>query len=69
MIINTFEKNKIKLLIDESDIINLGLNIEEIVYNPTKFFKIIKKKLNINTFCTFTFFTYNYRIFLIVIEK
>ena len=75
MIINNLSENKIKILIDEVDLNNLGIELYQLISNPSKSISNIKKilynskylnqKINIKSF---SIFTYNYKIFSVLIS-
>ena len=74
MIINNLSENKIKILIDETDLNNSKIELYQLLSNPSKTLpniekllynsKLFKQKIKIKNFFIFT---YNYKIFSISI--
>ena len=75
MIINNLDENKIKILVDEVDLNNSNIKLHQLISNPSKVLssnidkllynsKYLKQKTNIKDF---SIFTYNYKVFSILI--
>lgn len=62
MIINTIENKKIKIMLDEIDLKNYGINKKEFISNSKKTSSIIKKLIN-DDFTQYNICTYNFQIF------
>lgn len=75
MIINNLDDKKIKILIDETDLKNSKIPIFELISNSSKTLLYIQQLLsNISKFSeeltikNYSIYTYNYKIFLIILS-
>ena len=75
MIINNLDNKKIKILIDETDLKNSKIPVFELISNSSKTLLYIQQLLsNISKFSeeltikNYSIYTYNYKIFLIILS-
>lgn len=75
MIINNLDDKKIKILIDETDLKNSKIPVFELISNSSKTLLYIQQLLsNISKFPeeltikNYSIYTYNYKIFLIILS-
>ena len=75
MIINNLDDKKIKILIDETDLKNSKIPVFELISNSSKTLLYIQQLLsNISKFSeeltikNYSIYTYNYKIFLIILS-